>query len=520
MFDYNVPALINDEELAFYMSQRLALVRGYVLYGEEEYRQLFDEYTERSIELQNNLLEKTDDERADELVHQSIEWRELVLEEVFHEFDRGNEELALENLYTKAEPLSREIMDSFIDLAEFREMRVNERADEIIEAGGSAVIESLVISIIIFAIAMIIAIVTSRSITQPIHLLRKRMDNVARGDFSQVTIETKSEDEIGQVIKVTNEMNEKMHALINQIQTAANSLSSQSEQLMQSANEVSQGSEQIASTMEELASGTEMEAHTASELSETMNVFSKRVQEANENGERVEKYSHEVLNMTNRGTQLMNRSLTQIANIEQIVREAVQKVEGLDDQAQRITDIVSVIQDIADQINLLALNAAIEAARAGEHGRGFAVVAEEVKKLAEQSSASVENIATIIHNIQSESTEVLNSLQGGFGQVEAGIKQVQETGETFHDISNAVTEMVNNIQHVTRNLTEIARDSKQMNESVQDIAAITEETAAGIEETTASAEQTSAAMLEVSSSSKELSRLAQELNDLVSQFKL
>ena len=272
--------------------------------------------------------------------------------------------------------------------------------------------------------------------------------------------------------------------------------------------------------MEELASGTEMEANTASDLSETMNTFSSKVQEANENGESVERYSHEVLEMTNRGNRLMNASLVQIENIEDIVHDAVKKVEGLDTHTQQITNIISVIQDIADQINLLALNAAIEAARAGEHGRGFAVVAEEVKQLAEQSSASVENIATFIHNIQSESTEVSKSLQGGFGQVEAGIKQVQETGQTFNDISSAVTKMVSNIQLVTSNLTEIAQDSKQMNASVQEIAAITEETAAGIEETTASTELTSAAMLEVSTSSKELSRLAQQLNDLINQFKL
>ena len=143
-----------------------------------------------------------------------------------------------------------------------------------------------------------------------------------------------------------------------------------------------------------------------------------------------------------------------------------------------------------------------------------------MKQLAEQSSASVENIATFIHNIQSESTEVSKSLQGGFGQVEAGTKQVQETGETFNDISSVVTKMVSNIQLVTSNLTEIAQYSKQMNASVQEIAAITEETAAGIEETTASTEQTSAAMLEVSSSPKELFRLAQQLNDLINQFKL
>lgn len=191
------------------------------------------------------------------------------------------------------------------------------------------------------------------------------MKHIADGDLRQAAIETKSADEIDQVIIVTNEMKEKMRELITKINEASQTLSNQSEELMQSANEVSQGSEQIASTMEELASGTEMEANTASDLSETMNTFSSKVQEANENGESVERYSHEVLEMTNRGNRLMNASLVQIENIEDIVHDAVKKVEGLDTHTQQITNIISVIQDIADQINLLALNAAIEAAREG-----------------------------------------------------------------------------------------------------------------------------------------------------------
>lgn len=520
VFQNDVPALINQEQLAFNTAQRLGLLRGYVLFEDEEYRDLLHKYSEESLELQKDLLEQTDDEAVRQLVDQSNTLRDLVIEEVIEEFDQGNEEVALENLYSKVEPLSREIILSYMDLASEREAEVNQRATEIIQSGKSSVIETFVVSLIIIILAIVVALITSRAIINPLNKLRTGMKHIADGDLSQAAIETKSADEIGQVIIATNEMKEKMRELITKINEASQTLSNQSEELMQSANEVSQGSEQIASTMEELASGTEMEANTASDLSETMNTFSSKVQEANENGESVERYSHEVLEMTNRGNRLMNASLVQIENIEDIVHDAVKKVEGLDTHTQQITNIISVIQDIADQINLLALNAAIEAARAGEHGRGFAVVAEEVKQLAEQSSASVENIATFIHNIQSESTEVSKSLQGGFGQVEAGIKQVQETGQTFNDISSAVTKMVSNIQLVTSNLTEIAQDSKQMNASVQEIAAITEETAAGIEETTASTELTSAAMLEVSTSSKELSRLAQQLNDLINQFKL
>src|SRR5690606_22846435 len=99
--------------------------------------------------------------------------------------------------------------------------------------------------------------------------------------------------------------------------------------------------------------------------------------------------SDHVLQLTADGTNLMKASVNQMNRIDEIVSDAVNKVQGLDQQSSEISNLVSVIKDIADQTNLLSLNAAIEAARAGEHGQGFAVVAHEVRKLAEQVASSV-----------------------------------------------------------------------------------------------------------------------------------
>ena len=104
--------------------------------------------------------------------------------------------------------------------------------------------------------------------------------------------------------------------------------------------------------------------------------------------------------MTHVGSQLMLGSTKQMKTIDEIVKGSVQNVQNLNVDSQEISKLVVVIKDIADQTNLLALNAAIEAARAGEHGRGFSVVAEEVRKLAEQTAASVTEITGIVENIQ------------------------------------------------------------------------------------------------------------------------
>ncbi|MGP4105638.1 methyl-accepting chemotaxis protein [Virgibacillus sp. L01] len=373
---------------------------------------------------------------------------------------------------------------------------------------------------VIFILAVVVSLTITRKITKPIKIVMERMKLIANGDLTQEPLETKSRDEVGQLATATNDMNNSMRDLLNQINKVSETVSAQSEELTQSANEVKEGSEQVATTMQELASGSETQANTSSELSSVMGTFAARVQEANSNGESIQNSSSEVLGMTDEGSRLMNSSNEQMATIDQIVQDAVKKVQGLDTQSQEISKLVSVIKDIADQTNLLALNAAIEAARAGEHGKGFAVVADEVRKLAEQVAVSVTDITDIVSNIQNESSAVTGSLQEGYQEVEKGTNQIKLTGEKFNGISDAVTEVVSSIKTVSENLSEIAASSEQMNGSVQEIAAVSEESAAGIEQTSASSQQTSSSMEEVAASSDSLAKTAEELNGLVREFKL
>lgn len=518
VIEQNLPTLIAYEDLGQTMAERLGLARGYVLYG-GDYKERFHEQTEIAREKNSEINKIQPSQELDALINQTLEWQTYIEEEVFAVYDRGDVELARENMALTADE-GRELMASYAQLADEYRLDVDKAGATIITNGKSMITTIIVISLLVLLMSVGAAIYSGRVITKPIREVVERMQLIGDGDLSQAPLQTNLNDETGQLVHATNNMSESMRALLRQMNHVSDTASAQSEQLSHAANEVQNGSGQISMTMHDLATGIETEAHHASDLSDTMQSFSTRVDETNNNGGLVREASIHVLDMTHEGTDLMQQSTAQMRNIETIIRRAVDNVQSLANESQKITELVSVIEDISEQTNLLALNAAIEAARAGEHGNGFAVVAEEVRKLAGEVSDSVSNITEIVTGVQHQTENVTKDLQNGYEEIERGTTQIEETSDTFGQITNAVSETVDRMTNVVQNLAEVASESEKMNGAVQEIAAISEESAAGIEETTASVEETNSSIDEVATSANELNRLAEELNELIVRFKL
>lgn len=512
-----LPLLIADEQLATNMYNRIGLARAFVLSGDKKYKALFDTATEESITIQNLALELNPSDELQELLENTIAWREYIEDDVFAEYEKGNTDQALTNLLTTEQYITP-LIEGYKQLATNREAHIINLETGVLTNGKTTILIVSVVSLVVILVSLMIAIITSRSITKPLSMVMKRMELVADGKLNNEPLETKLKDEIGQLVHSTNQMTESTRNVLLEINEVSRTVSTQSEELTQSSIEVTDATEQVAVITQELASGSESLARNATDLTATMNMFTTKVQEANHDGEFMQQAFNDVIDMTKKGSNLMQSSTEQMKRIDQIVHEAVDKVEGLDHDTQEISQLVSVIQNVAEQTNLLALNAAIEAARAGEHGKGFAVVADEVRKLAEQSSNSVKNITDIVDRIQAESSEVSASLQESYKEVTAGSNQIATTGQTFNEITTAVAEMVNRIHHISENLNDIFNSTQSINSSIEEIAATAEESAAGSEETSASTEQTNSAMQEVAASSEELAKLADDLNHLVKRF--
>ncbi|EWH30828.1 methyl-accepting chemotaxis protein, partial [Lysinibacillus sphaericus] len=356
----------------------------------------------------------------------------------------------------------------------------------------------LKLTMIVIGVAIIIGILViwqyASSMVKPINRVVQAMERFAEGDLTQESMSIRSKDEIGKLANAMNQMQSKLKDMIHNIAQASDLINTSSKELSQSANEVNMGAEQVAITMNELASGAEGQAHHSNELTSLMERFTADLRETNQYGEHIHQSSFEVLGLTNEGSQLMTSSNSQMKKIDSIVQNAVEKVKNLDAQAQEISKLVVVIKDIANQTNLLALNAAIEAARAGEHGKGFAVVADEVRKLAEQVGYSVNDITTIVANIQQDFDVVTSSLEDGYQEVKEGTTQIKATSETFTTISDSINDVVESVQLISKNLSKVTEDGQKMNSAIQEIAAVAEESAAGVEQTTATTEQTSSSM--------------------------
>jgi methyl-accepting chemotaxis protein len=298
-----------------------------------------------------------------------------------------------------------------------------------------------------------------------LRMLIDKLKNIAEeeGDLTS-RLDTDSRDELGEVSIFFNKFIKNIHDLVARVLVASQTLGEAVQQIAAGNENLSQRTTEQASSLEEISSTIE----------ETTAVIS-------QNADNSDNASKTSLSATNKAVEGNN-----------IVKEAVKSIDLINETSKKISDIISVINEIAFQTNLLALNAAVEAARAGESGRGFAVVATEVRNLAQRSGNAAKEIETLIK----DSVE----------KVETGTELVKKSGESLQEILEAVKEVSRLISEIAASSAEQKSAMMQVNHAIAELDEMTQSNASLVEET--------------ASASEEMGNQAKDLLELIQNFKI
>ncbi|MFJ7916326.1 MULTISPECIES: methyl-accepting chemotaxis protein [unclassified Lysinibacillus] len=436
-------------------------------------------------------------------------------------------DLASQNRNAEAYSIYTTILDDFAEnmASDARDLMTqgSEDANQLNEENKQSLFTTMLIASILSVVAIIFFITLAtwiaRLIVNPVKELQANMLKAGNGDLT-VQGTYSSKDEIGQLTQSFNTMINNIRNTVIKVTETANHVASASEELNVNAAETTQATEMVANTMETIAHGSVEQLNSVSNTVNTVNELSTGVQQVAGNAQAVSELSGDSLSLVINGMNAANQMNQQMIDITEQVKGLSDVVDLLGKRSNEIGQIIDSITAIAEQTNLLALNAAIEAARAGEHGKGFAVVADEVRKLAEQSAVSSNQIEVLISETQKDTQTAVESMKLVTAGVNEGIKTTDNTRTTFASIQSAIQSVTMQVEEVSAAVEQMAAGTEEIVGSMNTIHSITKSNAAGTESISATTEEQTASMEEISSSAYALANLAEELRGLAAQFRV
>jgi methyl-accepting chemotaxis protein len=384
-------------------------------------------------------------------------------------------------------------------------------------------IRQQIIIILVIALAMLLGIVSfiGRRISKPIVAVTKLLDKTARLDINTDTSNDwifKYKDEIGEMSKSLAEVRSTFRNIVAQ-------LKSESELVFDNSVDVERRVKASIESMEEIEKATDLLAVDAEEqvahtkISEDkLSSLALKLEAVTNESKRLSEFASTTGQMNKERIESIYDMRKQFSESNALSKKAAENIDILNKKSENINNIISTINNIAKQTNLLALNASIEAARAGEAGKGFSVVADEIRKLAEQTSASTGEIDRIVNEIKTDIHTVKESMDTAQRITNESNRQLEETTQSFGAIEQNTNNTIVSIENLASSLMSIEQFKHEVAEAISQISQRSESSAAASEEIYSIILEHKSSIESLFSTTKDLKNISGELQELVNKF--
>jgi len=375
------------------------------------------------------------------------------------------------------------------------------------------------LAIIALIIGIVIALIITRAVTKELKTLNNAMNMMANGKLTY-RINVKSKNELGQAEANYNVMADQISSLIKGVEEKSGVLITASQKISNVSESTTETVNQVSEAIQSVSIGASGQAESTQKATSEVELLASKLHETKAYVSDINDMSVETKQLSDQGLTIVEDLIEKGEKSKDNSRFSKNVVNEMIESINKINFISDAITEITEQTNLLSLNASIEAARAGESGRGFAVVADEIRKLAEQSQSSTDEIKQIVKEISAKSVVAEKTMDESVDIIDEQNKSINDAKELFGHISDAVNALKEGLDNIASLNEQMDASRENVVKSMEDVASVSTETAAASEEVSASAEEVNATMHTLNQFTVELDEIATHLTEAINRFEL